>query len=231
MIQSIYDKMWGEFCAGLSQNQYELDPHIYSSNDTRRGITALAYLNSNCQCVSQEIANFLAQAKVIEPQQYYHPLNELHLTVLSIISCFEGFRLSDIDQQRYADIFSDAMASVEPIEVKFQGVTASSSCIVIQGFPIGSGLSDLRHKLRNEFKESGLKSTIDSRYKLVTAHSSAIRFCSPLQNSSQLLTLCKQYKNHNFGSATFTNFELVFNNWYQNLSVKQNLAEHSIGRR
>ncbi len=229
MIQHTYDEMWSKFCTALSQNQYELDPHIHDPNDCRRGITALAYLDSNSKSVCQAIAAFLEQAKLVEPHQYYQPLDELHLTALSIISCYEGFKLSDINPEKYVDIFQEAMSDIEPIEVHFRGVTASPSCIVIQGFPEGPGLNSLRNNLRNGFEQSGLETSIDSRYRLITAHCSAMRFCSPLKNSGELLTLCEQYRNHNFGSVTFTDFELVFNNWYQSLSVTESLAKYSVG--
>ncbi|RKF18134.1 hypothetical protein DBZ36_12935 [Alginatibacterium sediminis] len=226
MIQHIYDEMWENFSSGLILNQYQLDPNIHSSNDTRRGITALAYLHTNNQSVSQAIDSFAKQVSLIEPQQYYHPIDELHLTLLAIISCVAGFELSQIDSRRYSDIFNDVMASSEPITIHFRGITASASCIVVQGFPADSALNDLRAKFRAAFKRSGLRTSIDSRYELVIAHTSVVRFCAPLQNSQQLLELCKRYKNYDFGSVVLRDIELVFNNWYQNLSCTHSLAQH-----
>jgi len=75
---------------------------------------------------------------------------------------------------------------------------------------------------------SGLRSSIDSRYRLKTAHVSAIRFCSPLKDASKLESACKKYKNHVFGNVKFSEFDLVFNNWYQNMSVTQLLAKYSL---
>ncbi|MGB5446479.1 MAG: hypothetical protein WBM99_13355 [Psychromonas sp.] len=228
MIQAIYDEMWVSFCSALKHNQYLLDPFIGCADDTRRGITALAYLESNNKLVSREIALFLRQIQLIEPQQYYHPIDELHLTVLSIITCIAGFELADINPIKYADVFYKSFKGIDPIEIRFQGVTASPSCIVIQGFPVGNGLDQLRQNLRKQFEISGLCSSIDSRYRLKTAHITAIRFCSPIKDASKLESVCKKYKNHLFGKVKFTEFDLVFNNWYQNLSVTKVLGHCSI---
>lgn len=228
IIQTIYDEMWDEFSVAMKQKRYQLDPLIDNPDDTRRGITALAFLEQNNQSVAHEINLFLNQVKQIEVKQYYHPQNELHLTILSIITCFSGFQLSDIDSAQYIEVFKKAMAGIEPIEIRFQGITASPSCIMVQGFPVGNGLERLRDRFRECFKESGLYSSIDSRYKIATAHLSAIRFCSPIGDTVRLLSLCKKYKNHSFGHVRFTEFELVFNNWYQNLSAGKQLEKFSL---
>nr|WP_224746083.1 hypothetical protein [Neiella litorisoli] len=221
--------MWREFCVALQHQQCHIDSNIHNPADTRRGITALAYITANSRAVSDEITALLEQLKRIEPSQYYYPANELHLTLLSIISCIDGFKLSDIEPAAYAAGFSDALAQCEPIDIEFRGVTASPACILIQGFPIGDGLAALREQLRRNFKSSALRSNIDSRYKLMTAHTTAVRFCTPLQNATRLLDCCEQFRNHHFGTARLSNFELVFNDWYQRWSVTQSLAKLTLG--
>lgn len=229
MIQSIYDDMWEKFKSASEQNKYELDPYLLDPHsDTRRGITALAYLNQNQSAALDEIVKFQNAVKAIEPQQYYHPLNELHLTLLSVISCMAGFQLSEINTETYAEIFASVVRDIHPIEIQYQGISASPNCILIQGFPIGDELEKLRNTLRTKLKAAGLRVSFDSRYTLVTAHSSVIRFRTPISNSKQLLALCHQYRNHSFGHIVLSDFELVFNNWYQNLSITQSLSRCSV---
>lgn len=228
MVQTIYNEMWDNFSVAMKQKQYELDSSIDNPDDTRRGITALAFLEQNNPSAAREITWFLKQVKQIEPGQYYHPQNELHLTILSIITCVSGFRLADIKPAQYIEVFNEAMTGTDPIEIRFQGITATPSCIMVQGFPVGDGLEQVRNRFRDYFKESGLYSSIDSRYKLATAHVSVIRFRSPIADTERLVSLCKKYKNHHFGSIRFTEFELVFNNWYQNHSVGKQLEKFSL---
>ncbi|MGF1849471.1 2'-5' RNA ligase family protein [Vibrio lentus] len=229
MIQSIYDDMWQRFELALKHNEYELDPYLSDlENDTRRGITALAYLNQgNCSTVN-EIIRFQKEVRELEPEQYYHPSNELHLTVLSVISCLPEFALTEIDVSSYIDVFRSALKNSGKIEISYHGVSASPNCIVIQGFLASDTLERLRNELRTQLTEAGVRVTFDSRYKLVTAHSSIIRFKAPLNDAQQLLALCQRYRNHDFGRVVLEDFELVFNKWYQNLDVTMSLAKYRV---
>lgn len=229
MIQSVYDGMWQRFEFASKNNKYELDPYLLDhSHDTRRGITALAYLNQGDHTTIDKIADFKNAVQSLEPNQYYHPRDELHLTVLPIISCIPKFSLAEIDITSYIDVFRLALRNTGKIEIKYQGVTASPNCIVVQGFPVSDALEQLRNTLRTRFIEADLRVTFDTRYKQVTAHSSIIRFKTPITHSQQLLALCQQYRNYDFGSIVVEDFELVFNNWYQNLDVTQSLAKYTV---
>lgn len=227
MITTIYNEMWDRFTEASLNNCCHLDPLINSATDTRRGITALAYLQNNNPRVTNNIASFLAAIRQIEPEQYYYQSADFHLTILSIISCVKDFALSTINSEQYTKTFHDVMAECPPIEINFCGVTASESCVVIQGFPNDNSLQVLREKLKKAFKDFP-NVTIDSRYKLITAHSSVIRFCQPLKDSQKLLELCHQYRNHSFGSIIFTQFDLVFNNWYQQQAHTRYLATANV---
>lgn len=229
MIQSIYDDMWQRFELALKHNEYELDPYLSDlENDTRRGITALAYLNQGNRSTINEITRFQKEVRELEPEQYYHPSNELHLTVLSVISCLPEFAVTEIDVNSYIDVFRSVLKNTGKIEIRYQGVSASPNCIVIQGFPTSDTLERLRNELRTQLTEAGVRVTFDSRYKLVTAHSSIIRFKAPLNDAQQLLALCQRYRNHDFGRVVLEDFELVFNNWYQNLDVTKSLAKYRV---
>ncbi|MFS1906144.1 2'-5' RNA ligase family protein [Vibrio lentus] len=229
MIQSIYDDMWQRFELALKHNEYELDPYLSDlENDTRRGITALAYLNQGNRSTINEITRFQKEVRELEPEQYYHPSNELHLTILSVISCLAEFVVTEIDVSSYIDVFRSVLKNAGKIEIRYQGVSASPNCIVIQGFPTSDTLERLRNELRTQLTEAGVRVTFDSRYKLVTAHSSIIRFKAPLNNAQQLLALCQRYRNHDFGRVVLKDFELVFNNWYQNLDVTKSLAKYRV---
>ncbi|PML43598.1 hypothetical protein BCT35_17060 [Vibrio lentus] len=229
MIQSIYDDMWQRFEFALKHNEYELDPYLSDlENDTRRGITALAYLNQGNRSTINEITRFQKEVRELEPEQYYHPSNELHLTILSVISCLPEFALTEIDVNSYIDVFRSTLKNAGKIEIRYHGVSASPNCIVIQGFPTSDTLERLRNELRTQLTEAGVRVTFDSRYKLVTAHSSIIRFKAPLNDAQQLLALCQRYRNHDFGRVVLEDFELVFNNWYQNLDVTKSLAKYRV---
>lgn len=215
--------MWKSFSSGLESGNYDVDLNIGDINDSRRGLSILGYIDENNDEVGDNISSFIERVMSIEPEQYGYPVTELHLTVLSIITCFSGFSLLDINPQDYNEIFHDVFNGLPPIEVNFKGITASSSCIIIQGFTSCHSLEALRERLRVRFSESNLMTSIDSRYKAETAHCTAIRFCLQLRDHYKLLRLCERYREHDFGIVTFRNFELVFNNWYQNKSITKSL--------
>ncbi|WP_211224473.1 2'-5' RNA ligase family protein [Marinimicrobium agarilyticum] len=214
-LLSRYDLMWRDAVRRLQDGQYELDPLINSRNDTRRGVTALAYLKSN-PYLTKEIGDFLTELKRSEPRQYFYPESDLHLTVLSIISCEPGLRLGELDREAYSKTFRRAVQNAGSIKIHFRGVTASPSCILIQGFPEGEGLGRIRDRLREAFGASGLKTSIDARYKVSTAHATVLRFRSPIRDAELLLKTLSPYRAHHFGTLEVDEVGLVFNNWYQN---------------
>ena len=220
-LKSLYSQMWMDSIDRFKNNNCETDLLINDPTDTRRGITVLSYFNNS---VEVNISNFLEELKIIEPEQYYYPKNELHLTILSIISCIPSFKLSNIDVEAYTSIFKETIRDIGEFKVKYRGITVSSSCILIQGFPDGKQLSHLRNSLRVNFQKANLESTIDSRYEISTAHTTAVRCLAPFKSSDNLMKMLSKYRDYNFGTLEVNSLELVFNNWYQNLSITKNLS-------
>lgn len=227
MIQAIYDEMWERFEKSIVSNQYEIDKNINSSRDLRRGITALSYLNENSLKTTEKICAFTEEIKEIEPSLYVQPVNEIHLTILSIISCVDGFTLSSIDENRYMEVFQESMRTAEPITIQFKGISASPSCIVIQGYSDKDRLNELRDSLRNNFRDAGLHYTFDTRYKLTTAHSTVVRFSNEINNCPQLLKFCQENRERDFGRVELSSFDLVYNDWYQSLGNTIRLSKYS----
>ena len=234
--------MWQRFDQALHNEGVSVDHNIHNNADTRRGVTALAYIEKNDTQVATRISEFLAGLQQVIPNQYFYPTDELHLTMLSVISCVDDFTLDDIHIPPYTALFQEALLGLPEFNITFRGVTATPDCVVIQGV-VDHGKSGeneesdtltlLRERLRNAFKSSTLRSSIDSRYTLKTAHCTAARFCSPLNTSSNtkaseselLLNYLKRYRNRHFGTFTVKRIDLVFNDWYQRLNNTKRLAQ------
>lgn len=220
-IKKIYDDMWVNAIQRIKDEKYELDNLINSSKDTRRGVTVLAYLSDTIRLA---IGELLDELKSIEPDQYYYPANECHLTILSIINCVKDFKLSDIDAKAYSNVFEQAVKEIGPLKIRYLGVTASPSCILVQGFPDNEQLNILRGKLRSSFKKANLDTTIDLRYEISTAHTTVVRFRRPLRNREKFIEVLSKYRKSDFGILEVDRVDLVFNNWYQDLSVTKQLS-------
>ncbi|MDN5368835.1 MAG: hypothetical protein PWP74_143 [Shewanella sp.] len=214
-MQAIYQDLWQQATAAIDHGKYQTDTLINNPADDRRGVTVLSYLQAS-QPLVNEINGFLQGVSELEPQQYRQPVADLHVTMLSIISCISGLQLQDLNVEAYCEVFQRVLVEVDSFEVTFHGITASPSCILLQGFVADERqLSALRECLRQAYRDSGLLCSIDSRYKIATAHATLVRFNAPLQQPPRLLNYLAQYRDYDFGRHAVTQLSLVFNNWYQ----------------
>lgn len=212
MLSKVYEDLWNQSVERFKNEQFDFDKLINSPKDTRRGLTLLSRFSEE---VSENITAFLNRVKLLEPNQYFYPKSDFHLTVLSIITCYEGFLLTDIHPEEYLKRIVECLNSTKTFKINFRGITASPSCVMIQGFSQDNQINILRDKLRDNFKNSAIQNSIDSRYSLKTAHSTVIRFQEPMNNSSKFIELLEEFRNYEFGILEIDNLEIVFNDWYQ----------------
>lgn len=207
-----YNQLYKTSAEAILAGSYSLDTEINNELDSRFGITLLIRPS---EAVRANIKLFLDDLKAVDATQYYYPDSDIHITVMSIISCYEGFSLDKIKVHDYIEIIEKSLIEVDQINIEFRGVTASSSAIMIQGFPSDETLTAFRNKLRDNFKKSNLQQSIDSRYEIATAHSTVMRFQEKLQNPEQLVQILEHYRDYNFGEFRVKKLELVYNDWYQ----------------
>lgn len=189
----------------------EPDAWIDAAGDSRMGLTLR--LRPDRQVVNR-IQHFLNAARELEPNQYFYGEENIHVTVLSIISCYPGFSASDIVVADYVKVIMESMMGIGPFDLNFQGITASPSCIMVQGFMEEDGLELLRQRLRERMARSGLQQSMDQRYTLQTAHATVLRLKQKLQNKHGFLQLLEKYRNCSWGCSSVSEVELVLNDWY-----------------
>ena len=168
-----YNQLYKKSSKAILTEQYKLDPQINNPSDSRFGLTLLIRPS---ETIKANIQLFLEEIKAIEPNQYYYPDSDIHITIMGIISCYEGFTLDQINIPEYIDLIEQSLVELDQIEIEFRGLTASPSAIMIQGFPTDESLNIFRNKLRESFKNSALEQSIDSRYTIAAAHSTVMRF-------------------------------------------------------
>ncbi|PGY12678.1 2'-5' RNA ligase family protein [Bacillus sp. AFS031507] len=170
-----------------------------------------------------EILGFLNEGLALEPNQHFYTKEDIHLTILSIISCDDTFDIGKINKEDYITVIDNAMNSLRSFKISFKGITASPSCVMIQGFPLDDNLLRLRNQLRHSFLSSHLKQSMDERYTLKTAHSTVIRFKNPLQNNKTFIDYLHRYREYNFGCVNFDRIDFVYNDWYMTNSLVKTL--------
>lgn len=211
-LQAHYDTMRETALHRLAQGDADLDALIDAADDSRRGVTLLA---RPAAPVISAIEGVLADFRLSEPDQYYYPAADIHLTILSIISCYRGFGLEMIDPDEYRAAVRNIVQCFRPFTIAFTGLTASPGGIMVQGLPQDDTLTRLRDELRQFFRSSGLQQSIDQRYNIQTAHSTVLRFRAKLRNPGALVEKIRRYERHLFGSFEVNMLELVCNDWYQ----------------
>ncbi len=221
-LQEHYDQLYKNSAKAILEGNYKIDRRINDASDSRFGITLLIRPN---HAVKAQIELFLNELKKVDSEQYYYPDSDIHITVMSIISCYKGFTLDKIKVDDYTEIIQKSLIDLDEIKIDFKGVTASPSALMIQGFPTDESLNKLRNKLREIFKKSNLQQSIDSRYEIATAHSTVLRFQEKLQNPEKLIEIAEKFRNYNFGEFTVDKLELVYNDWYQRESSIIHLAD------
>lgn len=224
-LQAHYDAMRAAATQRLASGQAELDAWLNTPGDTRRGLTLLARLPATLGTALQPLLAALQQA---EPAQYYYPATDLHLTVLSIISCHPGFALAAIEPEAYRALVREVVAGFGPFTLEFRGLTASPGAVLLQGFPLDDTLAELRQALRQAFRASGLQQSIDTRYRLQTAHATLLRLRTPPHNAARLLEVLADFRDYPLGTVQVSALELVFNDWYQRAAHTVRLENYTL---
>jgi 2'-5' RNA ligase len=206
-----YDKLYTHAIQEIRSDRYQLDNLIDSPADDRYGMTLLIRPNDT---IKNNIQTLLNDLRVIEPDQYYYPNSDIHVTVMSIISCYIGFQTANIPVAEYIGIINQSIQSQKSITIEFKGVTASPSCVMIQGFLPDHTLHNIRDNLRLNFRSSTLEQTIDKRYTIQTAHSTITRFRKSFTNTQGYIDILEKYRDFAFGTLKTDTLELVYNDWY-----------------
>jgi 2'-5' RNA ligase len=220
-----YDQLYETSSEIISAGKYSIDSELKNESDSRFGITLLIRPNDE---IKANIHSFINELKKAEPKQYFYPDSDIHITVMSIISCSDKFTLNQISPNEYIEVICRSLVDVEKIKIHYKGVTASPSAIMIQGFPSDETLNNLRNRLRENFKNSGLQQSIDSRYSISTAHSTIMRFQEKLHDPKKLMQIVEKFRDYDFGEFEVRNLELVYNDWYQRKSTTRVLGDFGL---
>lgn len=152
-LRARYDRLWSQSIDRIASGQIDLDPVLKSGvPDQRRGLTLIIRPSA---AVRRSVADFLAELRTLAPGQYYYSASELHVTVLSLFTAAINSAPLLAQTQEYAAAVEVTLAHDAPMRIDFEGVTASSGTVMIQGFPTNDSLNEMRDKLRAELRDRG----------------------------------------------------------------------------
>lgn len=208
--ENIYTELWEKTIPLFEQGNYEIDPLVDDPVDMRRGLTLRARLTGP---VVSTIHEYAEELKALLPNQYFTPDSDLHLTLLTVMSCSRNFNHNPEMDDTYSALIAECVRDLPPLRITFRGITVSPSCLLVRGYPEDDRLQMLRNQLREQFKASSLPSTVDFRYPLKTAHVTIMRFIRAKNDLSRFIRFIKESQHHPFGTQTIDAVEFVANDW------------------
>lgn len=214
-LQEKYDEIWNSSKEDILNNNIYIDSNLSNiENDKRLGLTVLIQIKGEVLNKFLEIIN---QLKEIEPEQYYYPSTDMHITVIDFIGASEDFVFDENKVEIYKKVLDKILKDFSRFNIEFKGLTASKGAIMIQGF-FDDIFQELREKLREEVNKQGIE--LKERYKEVKiAHSTITRFKQKLQNPEKLVNKIEELKNFDFGTFEVKKILFVVHDWY-NLNKK-----------
>ena len=223
-----YDALWEEHWPNIRRGLIATDPLLaHKASDGRRGLTVIA---RPAPAVAAGLAGMLGTLAALEPQQYYYPQSDFHLTVLSLFTATDDYapRLQRLAE--YRDAVAAVLAAAPAFSIDTAGITLAAGAVLAQGFPHGPALDMLREGLRAELRSRGLGAGLDQRYRLVTAHSTIIRFAAPLSAPGRFAQALSDFRSAPFGRNHVAALDLVFNDWYMSRDTLQTIDTFQFGQ-
>jgi len=210
-LETLYQSFYDNSISSIKNRNHSIDTFIDRPIDNRRGLSLVIRPDEE---VCRNIEKFNGELREFDPTQYYQPISDLHVTVLSIISCQDGFTIDQINVDKYIEVISTSLKDIQDIQIRFKGVTTTKEAVMIQGFMLNDNLTTLRDRLRENFRSSTLMQDIDTRYLTKTAHITSVRFRNRIIDAGEFVKTIEKYKGLDFGITKTTNIDLIYTDWY-----------------
>lgn len=227
--RALYDRLWDEALAFFRAGRVEIDPLLdRRESDDRRGLTLAARLDG---AALGRLSGVLDDLRALAPEQHLYRPDELHITVLSVISAASGFDLARVPVNAYKSLFEALFAVTAPFTVHLRGLTASRSCALICGYSPDGALNALRDRLRAGLRAADLVDGLELRYQSTAAHITALRFRAPPANLDALAAYIAARRDADYGPCPIHAIEFVVNDWTMSHDRVRLLARYALGGR
>lgn len=222
----IYEQLWNEALPAFERGEPRMDPHLPDkTQDRRRGVSLAFWLPPSVQA---RVKLFLDLLAADFPGQYFYQPEELHVTVLTLISGSELWRREIADVPVFRGILREILGRHPSFKVAFRGVTASPNAVLIQGFPLDDGLAKIREAIRQGFAQKGFAGRLDRRYPNSAAHVTAMRFCQPAADWQRLATRLREKRQTPFGEMEVNALQLIWGDWYASANIVRQLEKYRL---
>jgi 2'-5' RNA ligase len=223
---AVYEMLWNKNFPAIQQGKVEVDPFLTNPKiDQRRGLTLIFRPPAN---LLDSIRAFLSEIRALEPHQYYYDDSNLHFTVLPLFTAIPEYQANYARLPVFESAVQAALQSASTFTVQITGLTVSRGAVMLCGFTDSTVLNAIRDKLRQILTRKGLSAGLDQRYRLVTAHTTILRFSNRLRDPHAFSDFLQQHRNHEFGSFSVEELQLVKNDWYMTQEHTPILARYAL---
>jgi 2'-5' RNA ligase len=212
-----YAALWQEARSAFLSGSEEIDPRLRDRRpDARRGLTVIFRPQP---AVAAQVAGWLGELGASAADQYFYTPGQLHVTVLSLFTATPEYAPFFARLPCYLAALDAALGSLPHFAVAFRGITASPAAVMVQGFPADGTLEHARTTLRAALTQAGLGGDLDRRYRLTTAHLSAMRLRASLADPARFVAQLDAARSRDFGVTQVDELLLVANDWYMTPGV------------
>ena len=205
-----YESIFLDNIKHITLNDIIIDQHLLDpDNDNRSGLSIIIKPGDKLKNIYYSLINGFRK---IEPDQYYYPFKDLHITVFDFIIASENFQFNDKLLKIYISVAGKIFKNELPITIIFNGVVFSKAAGIIKGYDNDDRIIDIRHRIRVCLEEAGMKT--DERYESVTTHMTFCRFLRKINNCMDFLLHVEKMKEIPFGQYSFDYADLVIHDWY-----------------
>ncbi len=135
----IYERSKEKLLQGGVGDQFLLSPE----KDTRMSLALLIRISAE---ISEKICAYLNDLRSSEPDLYYYPKEDFHITVMDILSGKPNRMIPD-NIDHYIRCIMECADKIEPFYIAFSGMVASENAALVKGY-YEYGLEKLRIILR-----------------------------------------------------------------------------------
>lgn len=217
----LYEEISNNGLTKIKKGKEYIDNWINNyEQDRRMGISLLIRPSEE---IKEKIQSVLYEMEEIEPEQYYYPIEDIHVTLFDLITARQNFYYTNEQVDTFKKITRIVLADVNKFEINFDGIVASDGAIMVKGY-YEQPMEYIRQMLRKEIIKNNLK--IDERYTTRSSHITIARFSKHIKERDKLIKYIEQHKRYPFGKIKVSEIELIYHNWYD--SKKEILNRYKI---
>lgn len=205
-LSSHYDRIWNESKDSILANNIVYDPPPEDTSP-RWGISIVI---KPSKVVSARISDVLPGLhKYLGDDQSYYDNANFHTTITTIEFYRSKFNKNDERVLQYKEILQTLINKFKTVRINYEGIVASKSGVLVQGFPIDNTLQEIRGMFREALEENSLLNGPETEHPRQTAHSSLAVFLSPILDPEGLVQFIDENRHLKFGLSEADSIDLV----------------------